>query len=230
VLLDLSHVAMKVGDCDLAIATASQLVTAVRNDPDRSLMIGASDWVKTAEWNCPMAIIGSAPAGASLWLDADATPRSETPWHGRLKAGTHPITLKLDGFEDNQRHVDVTAGRPTVETVPLLRRSGLHRTARVQSSGIVYVATTPSGASVAIDGIIYGVGPIELSVPAGTHTLSASMSGYPEASKTFNVVAGRLTQYLLNLQTGIVASTDVGAARVTTSPPAAEVESRKPLP
>ena len=75
---------------------------------------------------------------------------------------------------------------PTTTTLPLI--------------GNLSVSSSPTNASVFLDGVLRGNTPIHLpNINAGIHSLNVTKSGYMDFTKLVNVSAGKLTQVSLNL-------------------------------
>ena len=91
--------------------------------------------------------------------------------------------------------------------------------------GALRVFSTPSGASVLLDGAFAGTTPIEQgSVTPGTHTIQLSLPGYRTETRQITIVSGRITQ----VQVTLVLTTPTNqppTARFTASPTSAVIGS-----
>ncbi|HQD26136.1 MAG TPA: PEGA domain-containing protein, partial [Methanoculleus thermophilus] len=62
----------------------------------------------------------------------------------------------------------------------------------IPATGFLYVSSTPSGASIYVDGIYKGVTPLEYSeISAGSHQVKITRSGYYDHTQTTSVTAGK---------------------------------------
>ena len=134
--------------------------------------------------------VDSSPSGASVYLDGSykgKTPKTITG----VSAGSHTIKLSKSGYNDYTRTTSVIAG----ET----KRINLNLR---QATGSIYVTSSPSGASVYIDGSSYkkGTNPIKITgVSAGSHTIKLSKSRYIDYTKKISVKAGETKQIYAKL-------------------------------
>jgi hypothetical protein len=87
--------------------------------------------------------------------------------------------------------------------------------AQVQpGSGSVSVATSPKGASIAIDGVQRGISPATIrGLSPGSHTLLVKLDGYADLSVPVSVTGGQTKDYAL------VLTPLAGAATATPAPP-----------
>jgi hypothetical protein len=127
----------------------------------------------------------STPSGASVYLDGSykgTTPKTITG----VSAGAHTIKLVKSGYNDEVRNLlSVKAGKTFSIYVDLL-----------QASGSIFVYSTPSGASVYLDGSPKGMTPKTLrGVPAGSHTIKLSKSGYRDDTRKISVKAGETKHF-----------------------------------
>jgi hypothetical protein len=111
-------------------------------------------------------VLSSPTPGARLWIDAQ--PVDELPYIGAIAPGRHHLRLSARGFHDHERVFVAPEGKTfslDYELEPLPAR---------------LVVQAPDGANVALDGRTVGEAPIAaaLSVPAGSHTLAVTATGY----------------------------------------------------
>ena len=104
-------------------------------------------------------------------------------------------------------------------------------------SGIVKVVSKPEGASVYLNGRIYGPTPVLLELKPGVHSLVVSMDGYPPKVRKIQVQAGRVVTDVVELN-GDIEKNEIrihdlkkggkdagpGTVTVTTEPPGLTVE------
>jgi len=68
--------------------------------------------------------VQSTPAGAQIWVDGTNTGKVTPDSVKTLSAGTHSLTLKLDGYRDSvQTGITITAGSTTTRNITLTRAS-----------------------------------------------------------------------------------------------------------
>ncbi|MDT8068371.1 MAG: serine/threonine-protein kinase [Terriglobia bacterium] len=117
--------------------------------------------------------VNSDPAGASFILDGRSDPSFVTPFTvSQLVPGHHTVTFNKPGYQSQSLATDVTAGsRATIMTRLALQ------------GGTLSIASTPSGAHIAIDGRDTGkTTPAQFIVIHGQHTVTLRFPGYLEAS------------------------------------------------
>jgi uncharacterized caspase-like protein len=151
--------------------------------------------------------IKSTPTGATIVLDG--TTRGTTPATlTGISAGSHTIVLKKSGYNDYSTGVTVTA-RQT---------SSISATMTVKlTTGSISVSSSPPGAAVYIDGKSTGYkSPTTMTgISAGSHTVTCSLSGYTDQSRSVTVTAGQTVDVVLNLP---AIGTTTGSIYVTSQP------------
>lgn len=115
----------------------------------------------------------TAPAGADVIVDGELM--GVTPLNAEILQGRRDVTLKLPGHKAWQDDFDVIAGEdfavPQVELEP--------------ADGLVFIQSSPSGASVTIDGEFQGLTPLEVALtPNETHEATFFKNGYQPGSTT----------------------------------------------
>ena len=84
----------------------------------------------------------------------------------------------------------------------------------LQPAGSLSVATTPSGATIFIDGVQKGISPATIpGLSAGSHTLVLKLNGYQDLSAPVTITAGQTQAYSSGLS-------PVSVAAAATAPPA----------
>lgn len=118
--------------------------------------------------------------GAEIYVDGAL--KGSGSWTGPLKAGQYTITCKKANHRESSKSITI---RPDVtETFDL--------PAPTPITGSLYVRSTPSGATVSIDGREYGKTPLSISdVLIGQHTVSISLSNYKTESRSVTVQEGK---------------------------------------
>jgi hypothetical protein len=151
--------------------------------------------------------IKSTPAGATIVLDGMTRGTTPATLTG-ISSGSHTIVLKKSGYNDYSTGVTVTGGQT----------SGISATMTgQQTAGSISVSSSPSGAAVSIDGISTGYkSPATLTgISPGSHTVSCSLTGYTDQSRSVTVTAGQTVAVVLNLP---AIGTSTGSIYVTSQP------------
>lgn len=109
----------------------------------------------------------TSPAGADVLVDGEVV--GMTPLNAEILQGRRDVVLKLAGHKAWQEDFDVIAGQgfsvPLVELEP--------------ADGLVFIRSSPSAASVTIDGEFKGFTPIEVALsPNRNHELIFFKNGY----------------------------------------------------
>lgn len=129
--------------------------------------------------------VESTPSGASV--NVDGWDKGTTPVTvSQVKAGSHTVTVKLAGYTDYTKTIEVKSGYKTSVKVPLTQAGGSQT-----GSGTLTIRSTPSGATVYIDGDSKGTTPLHLqNVPAGSHKVLLTLQGYGDSSQTVEMTGG----------------------------------------
>lgn len=100
--------------------------------------------------------VQSTPAGAQIWVDGTNTGKVSPDSIKNLSAGTHSLTLKLDGYKDSvQTGITITAGSTTTRNITLSRASLTFGPIRLwETTGTT--ASQPSGLDLST-GNAYGI-------------------------------------------------------------------------
>jgi serine/threonine-protein kinase len=125
--------------------------------------------------------IATKPPDLEVLIDGQLVGRS--PVRQTLPVGQHTYTIRCpEGpYERTFEMKDGALGTKTVTC---------GSTAAVAPTGIVEVRTIPPGATVYADGrAVGGTTPTNFRLPAGRHTLTVSLSGYPPLQKEVDVPA-----------------------------------------
>jgi hypothetical protein len=129
--------------------------------------------------------VKSTPTGASVFLNG--TPKGVTPLViPNLAAGHYMLRLEMAGYNPHEEDITVTAGMTTNVNWTL--------TAIPVVNGTVDVKSTPTGASVFLNGTPKGVTPLVIpNVSAGGYTLRLEATGYSPREEDITVTAGLTT-------------------------------------
>ncbi len=124
--------------------------------------------------------ITSVPSGAIVLLDGKRVGRA--PYReGKLTAKNYILRLRLNGYEDFSRTINVRAGELTPVTANL-----------IQFVGGINISTDPEGASVLIDGEPFGETPFQIEgISLGSHKVAVRKQGYADYSTTVNIESGK---------------------------------------
>ncbi|MFL6417454.1 MAG: serine/threonine-protein kinase [Bryobacteraceae bacterium] len=102
--------------------------------------------------------IVTQPPGANVVVDNRAEGACHSPCTSLLPPGRHTLTADLKGFDTARR----------IFTVPEEKQLSVTMS---PSRGVLLVLTEPAGSMVTVDGKQYGVTPLNLRLPIGTHQL-----------------------------------------------------------
>ncbi|MGI9071133.1 MAG: protein kinase domain-containing protein [Bryobacteraceae bacterium] len=101
----------------------------------------------------------SEPPGARIVVDNRLREACTSPCTRSLQNGRHTMLAQLNGYTDARRIFTVPEDNSVFVTL-------------TQSMGVLIVTSSPSGASIFVDGKNYGHTPSTLHLPAGRHTLA----------------------------------------------------------
>ena len=126
---------------------------------------------------------GSSPSGARIYLDGTDTGFNTPATLNSISAGIHTLVLKKSGYNDYPASVTVTSGQT----------SSISATLTVQQiPGSINIKSTPTGATIVLDGVTKGTTPATLSgIPAGIHTLVLKKSGYNDYPASVTITSGQ---------------------------------------
>ncbi len=163
--------------------------------------------------------VSSNPTGASLYVD--------TIYQGvtnqvvsNLAVGSHTVTLKKSGYQDYSQTTTVNNGQTTYLSISLSPLVS-------PTTGDLDVSSTPSGASVYLNGAYKGEtrssGPLYITgLAPGAYSAVLKKSGYNDYSTTANIVAGKTAQVTAVLQPASVKPT-TASAEIYSQPSGADV-------
>ena len=167
----------------------------------------------------------SNPPGAHVTFDGGYI--GFTPYTmGGVSKGAHIVEFSLPGYVEWSSTIHVYPGQTTYVSESLTPMAQ-------PTTGSLRITTSPSYASVYMDGVYYGTsspgtGVYIGSASAGTHTISATLSGYQTATSSVTVTAGKTTSISLVLQSGTSPTptpspSGSGSLQVSSSPAGAVV-------
>jgi formylglycine-generating enzyme required for sulfatase activity len=146
------------------------------------------------------------PPGATVLVDG--TPAGTTPADLELTAGERAIEVRLAGYNAWNGKVQVVANEPLA--LPDVKLAA--------ADGRVDVASTPSEASLSIDGEFRGRTPLQLRLsPGRAHRLTLTKPGYETVNTDLSVAADSGRRLQLELKP------EFGAVEIRTTPPNATI-------
>jgi len=136
--------------------------------------------------------VTSQPTGAAVYLDNayKGTTHPGGPFDIiGIAPGFHTIRLELTDYQPYTRQVQVFEGGIEEVSATL---TPVSPGPQPDTTGQLYVSSTPSGAEVFVDNVFLGITPVSLSnITAGTHTVMLQMQGYSDWTGTAQVTAGQ---------------------------------------
>lgn len=163
--------------------------------------------------------VSSTPRGVGLSIDGIYQGKTDQIV-GRLAPGSHLVSLSEAGYEPWSQIVAVSGGQITTVTATL--------TAEVNpDTGDLQVTSTPTGASVFVNGNYKGFTPVDDSLDIndlapGTYTLVVKKSGFEDYSTQVTLEAGKIVPVHAQLQTE-PAPPATATAEIISTPSGAEV-------
>jgi len=134
--------------------------------------------------------VASTPIGASIWLDGRDTGVTTPGRISEVPPGTHLIELRKAGFQETSCTVAVFPGgtESLTEQLDERRFAALH------------VTTTPTGATVFVDGKRVGRSPMTVEqIEIGSHQVQVKKNDYVSQSKSFNARSGKRSDVHINM-------------------------------
>lgn len=137
--------------------------------------------------------VTSQPAGAIVQLVTPAGlfvgPSIMTPYtFTNVPVGISSVTFSMNGFHDWSSNIKVQAGQNTNINAILTP---------IESKGSIYITSSPSGATIGVDGQWWGTFRTTpstiMDLKPGHHVVQISMEGYQMWSTTVDVAAGGTT-------------------------------------
>ncbi len=133
----------------------------------------------TLEPNWADVTVTSEPPGARVSVDGEAA--GTTPVVAEVEAGQRDIALELEGFKPWRESLSVEANVPVTLPPVVLQ----------PADGRLELASSPSGASVLIDGKYRGRTPLAVDVtPGGPVRVQFRKAGYESATRRVSVASG----------------------------------------
>lgn len=135
--------------------------------------------------------------GSAVRVLVDGKDVGPAPWEGDLAPGTHRIALQGDKLASPPQTVEVKVGS----------RSNVVLDAKA-TSGHVSIATTPSDATIEVDGKPVGTGTWEGDVAPGSHEIKVTATGHEPLTRTVQVAEGQRLDQQLALAAAAAAPTE----------------------
>jgi len=153
-------------------------------------------------------IVQSTPTGAQIWVDGTNTGKVTPDSVKNLSAGTHSLTLKLDGYKDTvQTSVSITAGFTTNKLITLTSAALTFGPVRLWETQDTDPITQPSGLDLST-GTAYGIS----SADNGKVDIYYSSSGFVVRSANAATGLTRVTSFKVGLGTNLNDGVDSEAA------------------
>jgi hypothetical protein len=167
--------------------------------------------------------LNSNPPGAAVSLNG--LYRGDTPTRfENLTPGTYVINVSLAGYKPWLFPSDLADGDVLQIGVNLEPASNASATG---GSGTIAVDSSPGGASVTLDGNVTGTTPagraalILNAVPAGDHTITVELAGYPLYTRNVTVIKNQVVQVNADF---VTRSPTISGTPITTT------DRREPIP
>ena len=168
--------------------------------------------------------ISSAPSGAQVFFDGVYKGTTLLSLEDVI-CKSYTIMIVKGGFYRETKEISLGAGETIKLHIPLRRYAGS-----------ISVSSSPSGASVYLNGIYKGMTPITLTdVPVGDYSIKLTKSGYDNITKTVSVSTGETTDVSETLKektTPTLSSvvTPTPKSMVTPTPPSMVTPTPSPIP
>ena len=104
----------------------------------------------------------------------------------RLRAGSHVIEARKDGFVEARETLQATAGEQ--------RQVSLALTARVVAPTRLRIVADAPGATVSVDGRLLGAAPVDLETSPGSHEVRVEAPGHAATTLVASVLEGRTNE------------------------------------
>jgi hypothetical protein len=145
--------------------------------------------------------IGSAPAGASVFLDSAYKGISNPSGSFTLNnvpSGSHILKLTASGYND---WIETVYVNPNANTyVPVVMTVIGPSPTPVPAAGSINVVSTPTGAEIYIDNIFRGYTPATITeIDPGQHQILLKYTGYTDYSGTVSVVSGQTSPLAIGM-------------------------------
>jgi len=145
--------------------------------------------------------IGSAPAGASVYMDSTyqgVTNPSGGFTLNNVPSGSHILKLTASGYND---WIETAYVNPNANTyVPIVMTSIGPNPTPVPAAGSINIVSTPAGAEIFIDNIFRGYTPGTINeIDPRQHQILLKYTGYTDYSGTATVISGQTTPLAIGM-------------------------------
>jgi serine/threonine protein kinase/formylglycine-generating enzyme required for sulfatase activity len=150
-------------------------------------------------------IVNTTPPGADIMVSAIAAEKSPATLR-ELKLGKYPVTIRLAGYDEERREIEIKENEFASVDVTLAR-----------STGAMQVVSNPPGLNFVLEGeeqTERGRTPARFPrLPTGTYTLTVSRPGWPDIRQSVTVARGQTTSPVAEFASGDleIASEPAGA-------------------
>ncbi|MFA5332618.1 MAG: PEGA domain-containing protein, partial [Methanoregula sp.] len=141
--------------------------------------------------------VESNPSGAAIYMDGVFEGYSPMTI-SQIAPGSYQMKATLSGYSSDSSTVVVYSGQTSGYYPNLQASPSPHR-----DTGTVYVTSSPSAASIYIDGNYYGKTPLTVTLYPGTHNIVLKMSGYNDYSTTVYVYANQAQNLPVTMTTAV---------------------------
>lgn len=156
----------------------------------------------------------TSPSGASIYLNGQFQGYSPLVIPN-LQPRTYTVLARLQGYSDYAASIGVSSNTQS-RFDAVLEQSPVHR-----DYGYISISSSPSGASITVDGSYRGVTPATITEYPGTHTVLVQLTGYADYTQQVYVTAD--TTQFVTATLVPVPPASAGSLLVVSSPPAANV-------
>lgn len=133
--------------------------------------------------------ITSTPSGADVLVDGDVVGR--TPLNAEVLQGERDLVIKLAGHKAWQDDFDIIAGEDFAVPPVVLE----------PADGLVFIRSTPTEASVTINGEFVGLTPLEVALtPNETHELTFFKNGYHSSKSSVRTTPNQERELAIALE------------------------------
>ncbi len=136
--------------------------------------------------------ISTVPSGAIVYLDGEKLKNTSNLTVSRVSPGQHEIQCVKEGYASHTSQVTVRTGELSSLNITLKKLES--------KDGTLTISTTPSAASVKIDGKIAKDAKNPISLSPGRHTIWVSSPGYKEDVQTISVEADESKKLQVSLE------------------------------
>ncbi|MBI5489643.1 MAG: PEGA domain-containing protein [Deltaproteobacteria bacterium] len=126
-------------------------------------------------------LIGVTPAGATVIVDDVEVGTAPLDEPVQVVSGRHTVVVRLDGYIEETRQTEVTAGDRVTVAFEL---------AEIPHVGTLRVEANVADAEVWVDGALAGRVPYEASVAEGSHEVRVSAEGYVQQTQAVSLATG----------------------------------------